>query len=249
MTNEEHTTPSTELAADDQFAVQPSKEQAWSDADIERLRSMIGGKTGLADGAIPAVLFVVANAVWGLTTAAIAATAYGASMLAYRAFRRQKIRHALYGLIGLTISVGIALITRNPSAYFAPGAAWGAISGVLFLLTAIFKQPVSTMFAMALEKKPKEYYERREVLRMHIIVTSAWGGVMLGKSLFRAYLIANDQTELLGASAIFLGYPLTVALAAGSVMYLRRGSKNIPQGEQPAPSNPSGPAEPATETS
>lgn len=209
--------------------------EAWRDEDIERLRRMIGGKSGIIDGAVPAIVFVVANSIWSLTIAAVAAGAYGLGTLAYRASKRQPIRHASVGLIGLGISLGIALITRNPSTYFVPGATLGAISGLLFLIGALFKQPVSAMFAMALERKPKEHYQRPEVLRMHILISSIWGLVYLGRAGLRAFLISRNETELLGASAIALGYPLNAALAACSVLYLRRGTRRLEAAESPAP--------------
>lgn len=204
-----------------------SEAEAWSDADVERLRAMIGGKAGIADGAIPAVLFVAGNAIWSLTIGAIAAGTYGIGALAYRSIKRQPIRHATIGLGGLALSVGIALLTRNPNAYFVPGAAMGALAGLIYLVTVAFKQPVSAMLVMAIERKDREYYKRPEVHRMHMIVTTVWGVVYLARAGFRAYLIANDQTELLGASAVFLGYPLTAALVGGSVLYLRRGSRRL----------------------
>ena len=97
----------------------------WTDEDIAKLRQMIGGKAELADGAIPAVLFVTANAIWGL--------------------------------------------------------------------------------------------------------------VFLGRALFRWYLMANGHTELLGASAVFLGYPVTAGLVAGSVLYLKRGARRLEDSEPEPP--------------
>lgn len=70
-----------------------------------------------------------------------------------------------------------------------------------------------------------------------MLVTGAWALVYLGRATFRAYLIANDQTELLGASALFLGYPLNAALIAGSVMYLRRGAQRLESTPEPAPTD------------
>lgn len=220
-------TPDTTVGEDVNLEAPAKEQEAWTDADIERLRGMIGGKAGLADGAIPAVLFVAANAIWSLNVGALAAAAYGMSALVYRKIRKQPIKHAAYGMVGLGISVGIALWTKNPNAYFVPGAAWGAVSGLMFLLTAVLGQPVSSMFAMALENKPREYYELPSVRRVHVRVTAIWGLIFLGRSLFRAFLIANDQTELLGASAVFLGYPLTAGMVGLSVVFLRRAAKRF----------------------
>ena len=207
-------------------------DDAWSEADLERLRAMIGGKAGIIDGAIPALLFVAGNAIWSLTIGASIAGAYGLATIIYRASRRQPIRHALIGFAGLAFSLGIALVTRNANTYFVPGAALGALSGVIYLLTVVFRQPMSVLIAQAVERKDRAHYRRPEVHRMHMIVTSVWGVVFLARAAFRSYLIANEQTELLGASALALGYPVTAALLGWTTLYLRRGSRRL----EPIPS-------------
>lgn len=213
----------------DDTPVAPPNKGDWSEQDIERLRKMIGGKRDVADGAIPAVVFVVVNAIWSLTPAAIAAGAYGLGTALYRVVRKQDAKRALIGLLGLAIAVGIALRTGSASSYFLPGVVIGILFGAMTLLTVALKQPTSVMFAVALEKKPAEYYKRPDVLRAHMLITTVWGLVFLGRALLRAFFIANEQTELLGASAIVLGYPVTLGLAAVTVVYLRRISAKIEQ--------------------
>lgn len=235
--------PVTDASSDAPLRAQPgdpaaaaSDRESFTEEDVEKLRAMIGGKAGIMDGAVPALLFVVANAIWGLNVGAAAAAAYGVGTVAYRSWKRQPIRHALIGLGGLLLSVGIALITRNPTAYFVPGTALGALAGLAYLVTVVVKQPTSAMLAMAIERKPQSYYRRPEVLRMHMIVTTIWGLAFIGRAALRSWLIVNDQTELLGASTLVLGYPLTATLIGGSVLYLRRGARRIP--DDPAPDEP-----------
>lgn len=202
-------------------------ETELSERDIERLRKMIGGKRDIADGAIPALIFVIANSIWSLNVAVIASGAYGIAITLYRLARKQDAKRALFGLLGLGIAAGIALYTGSASAYFVPGVAIGGLLGLVTLLTVAIKQPTSATFAMALERKPPEHYKEPEVLRTHMIITTVWSFVYLAKAGFRAYLIADGQTELLGITALALGYPLTLGLAAGSVYYLRRRTGHI----------------------
>ena len=216
------------------MADEPSKRSDWSEEDIAKLRSMIGGKRDIADGAIPAVIFVVANAIWSLTVASIASGAYGIGITLYRLIRRQDAKRALFGLVGLGIAIAIALRTGSASAYFVPGVILGLLFGVLTLLTVVMKQPTSAMFAMALEKKPAEYYKVPRVLRAHMLLTTIWAVVFIGRAALRAGLIVNDETALLGASAIVLGYPVTIGLAGLSVLYLRRIAATVEVSENEA---------------
>ncbi|MFP5224699.1 MAG: VC0807 family protein [Actinomycetota bacterium] len=206
----------------------PRSDDAWSDEEVERFRKMLGGKRGMIDGAVPAILFVVTNAIWTLTTAALVAGIYAVLALLFRAVRREPIRQGLIGLIGLGVSVGLALWTGSASAYFVPGVAWGFLTGILFFLSILVRQPSSAMMAMVIEKKPREYYEHPMVRRAHTLVTAVWALTFLGRAGLRAWLISKDQPELLGASSLLLGYPVTIGLIAASAFYLRRTATRVP---------------------
>lgn len=201
----------------------------WSDDDIERFRAMIGGKRDMVDAGAPAVIFVIANALWSLQTAALAAGAYGVAAMGFRLAKKQDAKRALLGLAGVAFAAGIALWTGEASTYFVPGVVTGVLIGVLTLISVVIKQPTSVVLAMSLQKEPKEFYRRPEVLRAHMVVTTVWGLMFLARAGLRAYLIANDEVALLGLSAVLLGYPVTFGLAGLSVLYLRRFA--VPSGQ------------------
>lgn len=202
-----------------------------SASDAEMLRKMIGGGREIADGAIPSVIFVTANALWSLRLAVTMALAYGLAAMLYRLARKQDPKRALLGLVVLGVSAGIALWTGSASAYFVPGVIIGTFSGVVTLATAATKRPLSAMLAAAFERKPTAYYDIPEVRRTHVVITIMWALVAFGRAGLRAYLIAEDQPELLGASSIILGYPLTLGLAAITVYVLKRLAARV--GEVP----------------
>jgi uncharacterized membrane protein YcfT len=196
-------------------------------SEVEQLRKMIGGGREIADGAIPSVLFVAANALWSLQIAATVAIAYGVGATLYRLARKQGAQRALIGLVALAISVGIALRTGEASNYFVPGVIIGTFVGAITLATAATRRPLSATIAMAFEHRPAAYYDIPQVRRTHVAITVAWGLVSLARAGLRAYLIAKDQPELLGASAIILGYPLTLGLAGATIIVLRRLAARI----------------------
>lgn len=197
------------------------------EAEIERFKRMIGGKRGMIDSAVPAIAFVIANAIWSLQLAALIAGSYALVTLVVRVARREPVRQTLFGAIGLGISIGLALWTGKASTYFVPGVAWGAFTGVVLLLSVAVRQPSSMMFAAAFEKD-RTHSQHPRVVRAHMVITAVWALVFLARAALRGWLIAEDQTEVLGATALLLGYPVTIALAAGSVMYLRRVTRGVP---------------------
>lgn len=201
---------------------EPQDPGDWSDEDIAKFRAMVGSKRDMIDASAPAIVFVIANSLWSLQAAAIAAGALGLATMLWRLSKKQDAKRAMFGLAGVAFAAGIALWTGEASAYFVPGVIIGAIMGLLTLVSVAIKQPTSVILAMSFEHHPKEHYRRPEVLRAHMLVTAAWGLVFLARAGLRAYLVANDEVELLGLSAVILGYPLTFGLAGLSVLYLRR---------------------------
>ncbi|HEX9775315.1 MAG TPA: DUF3159 domain-containing protein [Actinomycetota bacterium] len=208
------------------------REQELQD-EIAKLRKAIGGKQGMIDSAGPAVVFATANAVLDLNAAAVAAGAYGVGAAIYRAARKEDVKRAFVGLIGLGIALFLALRSGNAADYFWPGVIGGFLSGTLALLTVAVKQPMSSLLAQTVEDRPPAYFTQPSVVRAHGWVTTGWALWFVAKSGVRLWLIKAGQTELLGASAIALGAPATALFAFLTVLYLRRVGHRLDAAHEP----------------
>ena len=85
--------------------------------DRARILELLGGRRGIVDGALPPLMFVAVNAVAGtqlprpeaLSYAIGGAVSVGLGIVGIRMLRREPLRQALGGLIGLAIAMAFAL--------------------------------------------------------------------------------------------------------------------------------------------
>ena len=95
-----------------------------------RLAKLIGGKRGIIDGALPPLVFVVANGIAttrggrssALALAIGAALGTGAALVVLRLVRRETLKQALRGLAGLAVAVAFALHSGEARSFFLPGS-------------------------------------------------------------------------------------------------------------------------------
>ena len=211
--------------------------RAMSEDPEKALGAMLRDRRFYTDGVIPPVLFVAVNGLWNLTAAAIAAAAWALGIAGYRLVRKDNAFHALSGLVGLGVALLLALRSGEASDYFLPSMIMGAVIGGLLLLTVPF-MPASTVIAKAIEGKPQEYYGQPRVKRAHMVVTAVWAAMFLGRAGFRWALIEQGRTAELAAQAVFLGLPLTAAVAGMSIAFLRWRLRDEPVPAEPVEPEP-----------
>ncbi len=213
--------------------------EGWFPGPDESVADLLRDRRFYTDGAVPPVLFVSANAIWGLGIAAILAAAWAIGLALWRLVRRERVTHAIGGLFGLGIALAIALRTGDASNYFVPGVISGGLIGVAGLVSIALGRPLSALLFKAVEGKPAEWYRQVRVRRTHVMITAVWTLVFLGRAGLRAYLIAEDRTAELAAQAVILGWPVTVGLVLASWAYLRWRLGGVPApASEPAPDEP-----------
>jgi len=186
------------------------------------LREMFLDKRAFIDGTLAPILFVVMNSFFDLTIAAVSAGILGTGLALQRAIQRKPIKQVVYGLIGLGFALALALRSGKASTYFLPGVITGLAMGAAAFISVLAGRPMSSFIARVVEGHPPEHYRRRPYLRAHMLVTTAWAALYVGRSALRAVYIAQDRTEALGVTFLVLGYPATALWLVVSVMYLRR---------------------------
>jgi hypothetical protein len=197
----------------------------------ESVGDMLRDRRFYTDGAVPPVLFVTVNAIWGLNPAAIAAAAFALAVGVWRIVRRERVIHALSGMFGLAIALLIALKTGEAANYFVPGVITGSIIALAGIVSVLVGRPLTAVLFKLVENKPAEWYRMPRVRLAHVVVTLAWTLLIGGRTALRGYLIIKDQPELLGAQSIVLGLPLTAALAVASWAFLKRFLAGVPEPE------------------
>lgn len=210
------------------------------------LKEMLTDPKAIIDGVVPPVLFVGVNAITkSVQTAALVAGGFGVIVAGYRLIKRQKLNYVFGGLLGLGLSIFLALRSGNASDYFLPNTYIGFAYGGVALVSVIVARPLSALLARTLEEKPKEWYRLPRVRASHQLVTGTWAVVFLARASFRFMLIQQGREEALAATAVLLGLPVVAVLTVGSWAFLkwRHGGEAVPAhmlgrqiDEQPIPS-------------
>jgi hypothetical protein len=188
---------------------QPPPEHPPSPVDVLRdKRAMLDTGTG-------PIAFVVVYAIWGLKTAAIVAIALGVVMAIERVVRKKTVVNVLGGLFVTVISAVIAWRTGKAATYFVPRALIQAGYAVVFLGSAMLRQPITGFLVAALFRAEPGWAKLPAVRRAMTELTLAWAALFAFRAAVYAVLIATGRVGWLAAASVAMGWP-----AFGMLMFL-----------------------------
>lgn len=201
-------------------AGEPAPNGAGPSAPVERdippMRDLVldslGGWRGFVDAGLPALAFVVANAIGGLTPAIWAGGIAGALVFAVRLVRKESLQQAFSGLLGLAICIFIARQTGEAKDFFVFGIIRSGVVALALLITVALRRPLVGYVWSFFAPIEGGWREQPRLVRVFGWLTAAWAGAFLLRFAIEGALYLADSTTGLGAVRIALGYPLTFAL-------------------------------------
>ena len=221
-------TPDDATSGEDANRVDADAEEDELPPLTEQISQQLGGIGGLIESGIPIGIFVIANVIWedSLRWVIIAAVAVAVLIAIVRAVRREPIRHAINGLVGISIGAVLAWNTGDAADFYLPGIIQGGIYGLVLMGSVAVKHPlVGWFWAIVAAGGRNVWREDSRMVRVFSWLTMLWGLVFLVKNIFRLWLKLIDQDTLLGVVTLIGGYPVTallVAVSFGAVRHTRR---------------------------
>jgi hypothetical protein len=196
----------------------------------EPLLRLVGGWRGAIDGAVPPLVFVAMNAVVrlagqpdaALLTAASAAALTGAALVVARVARRQTLKQALRGLVGLAVAVAFAAWSGEARDFFRPGMFVDAAYAVAFAGSVLVGRPLVELVYRFLYRPGSTWRAAPALRRVLTVATLGWSLVYAARAGAQAVLYRSDQPELLALTKVLLGWPLTIAAVAVTLAAIRR---------------------------
>lgn len=187
------------------------------DSALTPLAEAIGGVRGLVDSALPATVFVLVAATAGLRPAV--GVAIGASVVLFlvRAARREPLRYAASGVLGVAVSTLVALRLGRAEGFFLPGIVFSAGYAVLFAGSILVRRPLVRVIMAALGRPAPTG-------AVAIGTTALWAGVFAGRAVVQGLLYAAGSVGWLAAVRLLMGWPLTLAALALTVAVVRRSA-------------------------
>lgn len=208
------------------------------------LATALGGVRGMIDSSLPAVVFVIANAIGGLREAVTAAIAVGVVLFVLRIVRREPVTQAFYGFIAVAVAAYLAARTGKAQAFFLPGIALNAIYGTVGLLSLIVGHPLAGYVIAALDTRYEHWRDDRPLRRVAALATLAWTAVFALRVVVQGLLYLAGSTGWLAVAKIGMGWPLW-GLALAITLWLLRRVRQIGPDHAPGPgSEPSASAVP-----
>jgi intracellular septation protein A len=198
----------------------------------------------MIDSSLPAVVFVIVNAIGGLREAVTAAIAVGVVIFILRIVRREPVTQAFYGFIAVAVAAYLAARTGKAQAFFLPGIALNAIYGTVGLLSLIVGRPLAGYVIAALDTRYEHWREDRPLRRAAFLATLTWTAVFALRVVVQGLLYLAGSTGWLAVAKIGMGWPLW-GIALAITLWLLRRVRQIESDQTPGPdSEPSGSAVP-----
>ena len=192
--------------------------------DKDKVLNALGGKRGLIDSGLPALVFLLVFNISGkdVDAALYAAVALSILLTLLRLIKRETIQHAFSGLIGVGICALISKRTGNAADFYLPGLWINAAYGLLYAITNLVKWPIlGVMLGPILGEN---LLWRKDPARLNAYIKAGW----LWVAMFAARLIVqyplykSGNINVLGTARLLMGYPLFILTAWGTWQILRK---------------------------
>lgn len=200
----------------------------------------IGGPRGVAESALPGVVFVVVFTITKkLDVSAYAAVGLAFALAVVRLISRQTPQHAFSGFLGVAVCAFLAHRTGRAENFFLPGLFINAGFALAYLVGNLVRWPLlGVMLGPVLEEGMAW---RRDPARLAAYVRAGWiwVGVFLLRLAVQVPLYQNRNLTSLGTARIAMGLPLFGLAMFFSWRILRKVPPARPEPvspmEQPAP--------------
>ena len=190
----------------------------------------LGGKRGLIDSGLPAIVFVLVNSVvqafddrsTALNAAIVASIVSGVAIVVLRLVRKETLQQAISGFLGLAVAVYFARRSGEARGFFLPGIFINIAYGLVFVGSAVLGRPVVGYVYGALEGLDARWRADARLRRTFAVASVGWSLVFASRAVVQAVLYVMDRPGLLAASKLLMGWPLTIGAVVLTMAYVKR---------------------------
>ena len=191
--------------------------------DRDKVISAFGGKKGLIDSGIPAVIFlVIFNVTKDLQSALIASISISALLTVIRLARRDTLQHALSGFIGVLICAWFANRTGNATDLYVPKLLTNLGYGSVYLIANLVGWPVLGLMLGPILGENLSWRNHPERKRAYVQASWLWVAMFFTRIAVQYPIYRSGNVNLLGTVNLAMGYPFFIATAYGSWLIIRR---------------------------
>jgi Protein of unknown function (DUF3159) len=186
-----------------------------------------GGLTGLIQSSLPPTVLVMTNSWWGLYPAIATAVGTGLIVTLIRAARRQPLRPAFGGFVGVAISGFLAARSGEARDFFLADIWWYFLASIVLVVSILLRRPLVGVLWSAMQGVGLWWRRDRPSLRRYDIATAVLAAVFAARFVVLHQLYERNEVGWLTISKIAMNYPLWAAALVVIVWAVRRADHRI----------------------
>ena len=204
-----------------------------ADSDKEKILAAMGGKKGLLDSGLPALLFlIVFNIDKDVKTASYIALGFSLILTVIRLIKKETIQHAISGVIGVAICAWLSNRTGKAEDFYLPGLCTNLGYGTVYMISNLLKWPILGVIIGPLIGE--NFLWRKDPARRRVYIKATWLWVALFaiRLVVQYPLYQSGNINALGTARLIMGYPLFILTAWLTWLVIKNGpklQKNLPQ--------------------
>lgn len=190
--------------------------------DKETVIKALGGKKGLIDSGLPAVIFLVTfNVRNNLREAIIAALSLSICLAIFRLAKKDTIQHSISGILGVLICAYFANRSGNASDFYIPKLLTNLAYGSAYLLANLVGWPILGIVLGPLLGENFEWRKNPERKKVYTRASWIWVAMFFSRIAVQYPIYRSGNVNLLGTVNLAMGYPLFFATAYGSWLVIK----------------------------
>ncbi len=198
-------------------------------SDQKKVIDALGGKKGLLDSGLPALVFLIAfNISKDLQLAATAAVVTALVLAILRLAKKDTLQHVVTGLIGVVFCAFLARKTGSAVDYYLPGLIINIVYGSVYLIANLIGFPILGLVLGPILGENLHWRRVAERKRAYIKASWLWVGLFLSRLIVQYPLYKTGNLNALGTARLAMGYPLFAAVAWGSWLIIKKVPAAIP---------------------
>ena len=190
--------------------------------DRDKVINALGGKKGLIDSGLPAVVFlIVFNINQDLQGAIWASLSLAIILAIWRLIRKDTIQHSISGVIGVLICAYFANRSGNATDFYIPKLLTNLGYGTVYLIANLVGWPILGLVLGPLLGENFTWRNNPRRKKMYIKAIWLWVALFFSRIAVQYPIYKSGNVNLLGTVNLAMGYPLFFAAAYGSWLIIR----------------------------
>jgi hypothetical protein len=191
--------------------------------DKAKILDALGGKKGLLDSGLPAVLFlIIFNISDDLQVALYGAIGTSIVLTIIRLAMKDTIQHVISGLIGVLFCAYLANRSGNASDFYIPKLLTNLAYGSAYLIANLAGWPIIGVILGPLLGENFLWRKNPQRKRAYMRAGWLWVAMFFGRIAVQYPIYKSGNVNLLGTVNLAMGYPLFIATAWGTWMILKK---------------------------